>query len=438
MRVRDRLLRGTALNLVATIFNQGSTFIVNIFLARILAQQGFGEYAMVQSTLLTISILSQVAIGNTVLKYTAELRHSDPQRAGRIMGLCGSVSIIMAGVGTLLLLVLAPWLASHVLKVENLITPLMMGAGYLFFSTISGYQTGVLSGLEAYRSLAIAGVVNGIVYTIVISLGAWWGGLNGAFTGLSISALVFFTIQGRLLCLENRVHGIKPQYRSNVMSEKVMILNFILPIAIAQFYSPPMIWLAKSFLVSQPGGYKEMALYSAASNLQSLVLFLPGVIQNVGLAILNNEAAKGNITQQQRVFRYNVLYIFLISLGVSLVIGFFGRPILLLFGKSFETGKTILWILLISGVFQALTAALYQYVLTKSKLWHQFIGIVVPREAFLVAMTYYLVGYYGGFGMAVAYLGSAILGLVLHLILIAILYKQESYNYSLKIDNMGR
>jgi O-antigen/teichoic acid export membrane protein len=431
MRVRDRLLRGTALNLVATIFNQGSTFIVNIFLARILAQQGFGEYAMVQSTLLTISILSQVAIGNTVLKYTAELRHRDPQRAGRIMGLCGSVSIIMAGIGTLLLLVLAPWLANHVLKAENLITPLMMGSGYLFFSTISGYQTGVLSGLEAYRSLAIAGVVNGIVYTIVISLGAWWGGLNGAFIGLSISALVFFVIQARFLRFENRIHGIKPQYRSNVMSEKATILNFVLPIAIAQFYSPPMVWLAKSFLVSQPGGYKEMALYGAASNLQSLVMFLPGVIQAVGLAILNNESAKGNITRQRRLFWYNVLYIFLLSLAGSLIIGFWGQPILQLFGKGFEAGNTILWALLIAGIFQALTLALYQYILTKSKIWVQFISIIVPREALLVILAYRLVDTYGGIGLAVSYLSAMFFGLILHLVLVIVSYKQENKNSNL-------
>lgn len=429
MRVRDRLLRGTALNLVATIFNQGSTFIVNIFLARILAQQGFGEYAMVQSTLLTISILSQVAIGNTVLKYTAELRHRDPQRAGRIMGLCGSVSIIMAGIGTLLLLVLTPWLASHVLKAQNLITPLMMGAGYLFFSTISGYQTGVLSGLEAYRSLAIAGVVNGIVYTIVISLGAWWGGLNGAFMGLSISALVFFAIQDRLLRLENRIHGIKPQYRSNVMSEKATILNFVLPIAIAQFYSPLMVWLAKSFLISQPEGYKEMALYSAASNLQSLVLFLPGVIQAVGLSVLNNESAK----YQQRVFKYNVLYIFIISLVSSLVTGFLGRYILQVFGKNFEAGNPILWILLISGIFQALTIALYQYILTKTKIWLQFTSIVVPREALLVIIAYYLVKTYGGTGLAIAYLISSFFGAILHFLLVIILYKQERKKLNLSL-----
>jgi len=142
MRLRDRLIKGTALNLIAVGFNQGSTLIANIIVARILMKQGFGEYAMVQSTLLTVAVLSQLATGYTALKYIAEFRSSDPERAGRIMGLCALVSALMAGVGTLLLIAMAPWLAGAMLKAPHLAVALMIGSVFLFFSAINGYQTG--------------------------------------------------------------------------------------------------------------------------------------------------------------------------------------------------------------------------------------------------------------------------------------------------------
>lgn len=63
MRLRDRLIKGTTLNLIAVAFNQGSTLVANILVARILLKQMFGEYAMVQSTLLTVATLSQLATG---------------------------------------------------------------------------------------------------------------------------------------------------------------------------------------------------------------------------------------------------------------------------------------------------------------------------------------------------------------------------------------
>jgi O-antigen/teichoic acid export membrane protein len=425
MRLQDRLIRGTVLNFIAVAFNQGSTLIVTIIVARILMKQSFGEYAMVLSTLLTMAVLSQLATGYTASKYIAEYRSSDPERAGRIMGLCALVSALMAGVGVFLLIAMSPWLAGAMLKAPHLAIALMIGSGFLFFSSINGYQTGALSGLEAYGSLAKAGMASGIVSVAAISLGAWWGGLNGTVLGLSISALVRCAVHNRWLRLESRVHGIRPKYRGSFNQEKAVIRNFALPAAIAGYYSMPMIWLANSFLVRQPGGYGEMALYSAANNLRILVLFLPNVMNSVGLSVLNYEKAKGDVNHYNRVFRSNVFYIFLISLGGVLVIGVFGRPILHLFGKDFGAGYYLLWLLLVASLFEGICIALYQYVQSKAKIWLSFFSINLPREAFLVLAAYYLVQSYGGFGLAAAYLGSTILGLIFNLYLVVMLYRKE-------------
>jgi len=44
--LRLRLTRGTIWNLVATVFNQGGIFAVNIAVARIIGKHAFGEYSM--------------------------------------------------------------------------------------------------------------------------------------------------------------------------------------------------------------------------------------------------------------------------------------------------------------------------------------------------------------------------------------------------------
>ena len=80
---------------------------------------------------------------------------------------------LMAGAGVFLLIALAPWLAGAMLKAPHLAFALMIGSGFLFFSSINGYQTGALSGLEAFGSLAKAGVASGIMAVAAISIGAW-------------------------------------------------------------------------------------------------------------------------------------------------------------------------------------------------------------------------------------------------------------------------
>jgi O-antigen/teichoic acid export membrane protein len=411
IRLRDRLIKGTALNLIAVAFNQGSTLAVNILVARILMKENFGEYAMVQSTLLTVAALSQLSTGFTASKYIAEYRSSDPQRAGRIMGLCALVSALMAGVGTILLVAMAPWLADTMLKTPHLAFALMIGSGFLFFSSINGYQLGALSGLEAYASLAKAGVVSGIAAVAAISIGAWWQGLNGALLGLSISALVRCAIHNRWLRLESRMQGIKLRYRGSLSREKAIIFKFALPAAISGYYGMPMIWLANSFLVRQPGGFGEMAIYVAAMNINGLLLFTPTVISSVTSSILNH--MKGNDSRQQynRLYKFNVLFIFLITLTGALILSALGDILLGMFGKSFTTGKTILFIILISGVFETSANAVYQRIQNQGRLWLSFFFINLPVVLIFVIIAFFIVPKLGALGLGIANVVKTILQL---------------------------
>jgi O-antigen/teichoic acid export membrane protein len=420
---RRRLIKGAALNFIAVAFNQGSTLIANIIVARIILQQSFGEYSMVVSTLLTMAALSQVATGYAASKYIAEFRTSDPGRAGRIMGACAQVSVAMGGLGAILLVVMAPWLAGAMLNAPHLATALVIGAGFLFFSCVNGYQMGALFGLEAYASLAKAGVASGLVAIAVTSLGASWGGLNGALVGLSLSAMFRCSIHYVFLRVETRRHGIEPKYRGSLKQEQAAIWQFALPAAISGYYSLPMLWLANTFLVRQSNGYEQMALYAAANNLRILVLFLPNIINAVGLSILNNEKSKGNLDDYKKLFRSNALQIFLISVGGAIVIGIIGRPILALFGRDFKSGYVLLWFLLASSVFEGTSIGLYQYVQSRAKIWWSLFYMTVPSYLLLVTSAYWLVPIKAGIGLAAAYLLTTMLELILTATIVRKLWK---------------
>jgi hypothetical protein len=62
---------------------------------------------------------------------------------------------------------------------------------------------------------------------------------------------------------------------------------------------------------------------------------------------------------------------------------------------------------------------------SQAKIWLSFFSITVPRETLLVVTAYYLVQSYGGTGLAIAFLSSMILGLILHFSLVAMLYGKE-------------
>ena len=68
-RLQGRLVRGVLWNIVGTVFNQGSTFVVDLILANLWGLKTFGEYAMVQSTVAVVASMAQFATGYTATKY---------------------------------------------------------------------------------------------------------------------------------------------------------------------------------------------------------------------------------------------------------------------------------------------------------------------------------------------------------------------------------
>jgi len=271
-------------------------------------------------------------------------------------------------------------------------------------------------------------VSSGITAITTIFLGAWMGGLNGAMLGLSVSAFARCLIHNRFFQIETRAQGIKPDYSGSLCSERAIISKFALPAAIAGYYSMPIYWLVNSFLVRQAGGYGEMALYSAATNFRLLVLFIPNVMNNVGLSILNNVKAKGDVAHYHHVFGLNVVSIFIVTLGAIILVGISGRPILKLFGEDFVGGYFLLWLLLASTLFEGLSIGLYQYIQSRARIWLSLFVINIPRDGFFFVTAYYLVQSHGGTGLATAYLMSAILGLLFHCVLVVFIYKEKDKN----------
>ena len=166
-RLKQRLATGFAWNLLGSTFNQGSTVVVNVLLARLLGRESFGEFALVQSTLLAFSSVFQVSLGFTATRFLAEFHRKSPERAGRILGLCSLLSVCMAVAGALGMVASAHWLASSLLTSPQVEVPLAIAAAAVALNVFNGLQAGILAGFERYREIAQVGVLAGCTYVAV-------------------------------------------------------------------------------------------------------------------------------------------------------------------------------------------------------------------------------------------------------------------------------
>jgi O-antigen/teichoic acid export membrane protein len=408
--LRARLTYGVAWNFLGVVFNQGSTFLVNVLLAHILGLKVFGEYAMVQSTMGAAALLAQMATGYTATKYVAELRSTDPARAGRVIGLLGLAAVGTATLTALILLVSSPWLAADLLRHETLTPALAVASGAVFFMATSGFLMGALAGLEEYRTLGLAGVASGIIYVAMCVAGARVAGLAGAVTGVALSGAVQSVILWQAVRLQARRHGIQIRLH-HLETEAAIIVRFAIPAALSGFIAMPALWVSNAFLARQDGGFALLALFSASNSFRIIVLFLPNIVNNVSMSLLNHQWGLRDDRSYRRVFWANLaVMLTIVCLGAATV-AILGRWLLLWFGPEFSKGYTVLIILMAVTIFESAATALYQVIQSRGRIWWSVAAVTIPGYGTLTVLAWYLTPAYGAIGLAWAHLGGWIVAL---------------------------
>ena len=141
-----RLAHGTFWSMMGAGVSQSLMLLTSIISARILGKQQFGEFGIINTTIGMFGVFAGFALGMTATKYVAEFRRKDPVKAGRIVALSSLVAMGTGAAVALVLLVIAPWLASETLAAPQLTGLLRISAGFLFFGALSGAQTGAQTG----------------------------------------------------------------------------------------------------------------------------------------------------------------------------------------------------------------------------------------------------------------------------------------------------
>ena len=148
--LRERFARGVFWAMAGTATAQALNLLSSILVARLLGKAVFGGLGMILSTVGMFGTLAGLGLGLTGTKYIAEFRASDPERAGRIIGMAGVTAFISGILISGILFGIAPYLAARTLSAPALGLELRISCGMLLFSAMNGNQIGALAGFEAF------------------------------------------------------------------------------------------------------------------------------------------------------------------------------------------------------------------------------------------------------------------------------------------------
>jgi O-antigen/teichoic acid export membrane protein len=364
----ERLLRGTFWTLLGTIASRALGLAAAVFAARILGKMVYGELGILQSTVGMLGTFAGFGMGTTATKYVAELRSQDPVKTGGIIAISSLVSWSVSLLLFIALYLVAPWLCVHSLAAPQLTEYLRLSGLLLVVSGINGAQLGVLSGFEAFKSIARVSSLTGLVNFPMIVVGAWLFNLHGIIVGMILAQAIGCLLNLHAVRREMKRYGIPVSFRLR-MSEITVVWRFSVPAVLGSALISVVNWVAATMLVHQRSGYSEMGLFSAANQWFSALMWFPYVVSGVTLPVLAERLGSGD--------KANAVKLLKMTLGINAVtvlpvmaIGCLLSPyIMMSYGRDFVSGWSTLIVVLITAAILSLVVIVGELIAASGHMW---------------------------------------------------------------------
>lgn len=411
--IRTRLVSGIKWTAAVAFVVSASHLATSVIAARLLGLEEFGEFSIIRSTAVMMSNVAAMGIGVAATKHVAELRNTNRERLGRILGLCSLITIATSGLFSLALLLLAEAIATSGFQSRQLTDPLRVSSLYIFFVTLNEYQNGVLAGFESFAKLARINAIQAVGSLLLISTLAWLWGLPGAAWALGLSGILNWLLNRREIRKQLSIHKIAATYRG-VLQERAVLTDFALPVAFSGIIGAVTVWACNAFLVRQPQGMAQMAIFTAAGSFRSIVMFVPGLVIRVATPVLCNLVGEKEYSASSRVFRVNVLISAVTSSCAAGAIILVSPELLAVFGKRFVVGAEVASLVAVVSIVEVMANTLYQPLLAYGQIWWQ-VRVIICWSLTLTTITWLTAGEYGALGLAAAYLAAHLVSLGLYL-----------------------
>jgi O-antigen/teichoic acid export membrane protein len=408
------LFRHSYWNGVAILSHQGSTFVGNFLLIKLLDHAAYGKFSLLNLTAFYAANVCQFAVGSTASRFVA--RYSgDRSSFGVVVGICGAFTIASGLLGFACLALASGVLARDVLVEPSMVLPLIIVSASVPSLVGMIYLTGLLQGLHAFRSLAISSLASGVLFVAAISAGAWTAGLMGALYGFVAGSTLRCLIMSaaalaRLRTEKNldRSPSWRALWENPVRPE---IFAFQIPAGLAGFLTLPTLWLIPTILTRNTQSFSDMALYSVILMIKSLVV-LPASI--IALALQPSVERAWQFAQVDtaiRVFRTGTAVTLAIVGTMALIIAVFATEAMSIFGASFVVGADNLRWMMVAAVAEGLTVSLVMRVQASSRMWSSIVATLLPRDFAMLCIVIAFSAQYGLSAAVFAHVVGAVVSL---------------------------
>lgn len=345
--------------LFGTIMAKSLSLFAGIIVARFLGKEIYGEYGMIKSTLINISVFSTLGLGYTSTRFIAKYMQENSAYLLSIIKTVIRITIYFSSIIFCLVFVFAAEIALY-LEVPETETAFRVAALIILVNAINTTQTGILAGFKDFKATAINGSFVGVLTFILSVLLTFYWGLDGSLVALLLSQTIGAILNGISISKSTKTLS-KQQVYIHATKE---LLSFSIPVALQEFLYTAVVWTSSIFMVKL-SNYEEMGLLGAASQWISIIYFIPSVLKNVALSYFSSD---GNRNLFNKMLQVNfvatfVPYIFIIM---------FSGLITAMYGSRYEGLRIVLIIGTAQPIFTSLSTVIIYEFIARNKTWTMF------------------------------------------------------------------
>ena len=360
----------------------------------------YGQFSVIQSILSVFVILSGPSLGFLATKYIAEHRHANPKRAAVILKLSNisalGLSLLMAAA----MLVLSPYLSVTVLRTPELMPELCMSVIILLFTGVNGAQLGILSGFEAFSSVAWVNVFRGGTTLLLLTLGGYYYGVRGAILGLAVVSILVCAVSNYLVSRTINKHKLPPVSKVDLLCELKLLLSFSLPNWLFSMVASLSNMWTSLMLSRSHNGFSQMGVFSAANQFFLILNFIPMIIWQVALPMLSGVAGRRDFIKLRQSYR-KLIVINLIMILLLLCVFVPGAgAVMRWLGKDFAGQTPTLVATMVTALVYATANTSWQIMIILEKMWTSLLFVFIYGLVYMG--TFVWLQDMGAYGLALA------------------------------------
>ena len=400
----QELISGASVALVLKIIAGGIAFLFNIVLARLLGAEGSGIYFLTFTIVLIMAGIGTIGMENTLVRFIAA--NSLENKYEKVLGVYKKAtlySFIVAGLFSIILFSISPWISQSVFNKPELGQPLRYMSLAILPLALLNLHAYALQGLKKIaKSISVLSIfiplITGIIAIIFVP-------------NFGISAAVMAYILSTFITLAFGFYfwrkAVSPWGKNKTEFDTNLLFNTSLPLLGINVMNLIIMWSPIIFL-GMWSTNEDVGIYNAASRTAMLTSFVLIAVNSIAAPKFAELYNQGDISSLGNLARNSAKLMMLIATPILLFFIIAPEYILSLFGNEFKSGSSIL-IILALGQFVNVVTGSVGYLLMMSGNEKIMRNNLILCGTIGIFLNIVLIKNYGAIGGAVA--ASVILAL---------------------------